>query len=71
LPQNETILETESEAMTSHDHLLPAAKRLIRSLAGKPGNHFASQEMAADFLAQSLARMIERGDLRAEDKAKK
>ena len=57
--------------MTSHDYLLPAAKRLIRCLAGKPGNHFASQEMAADFLAQSLARMIERGELQTEGKAKK
>jgi hypothetical protein len=48
--------------MTNHDGLVPAATKIIKALAGKPGVHFADKTMAADFLAQKLYGMICRGE---------
>jgi hypothetical protein len=49
--------------MTAYDHLVPAAKSLIRGLAAKPGIHFSDKEMAASLLAQAMHGMIVRGEI--------
>jgi hypothetical protein len=41
--------------MTHYDRFLPAANKIVRGLAGKPGVHFANREMVANRLAQQLS----------------
>ena len=56
---------------TKYDYLLPIATKLINGISAKPGIKIVDKTIAANFLAQALNGMTERGEIELKIKETK